>query len=86
MWILLAFVETALAIFIYTYLYLQAMKWYQNYEFGRHWRRVLGQSVLLVLTLGFLSAVAFFLCLESACTMTSSKFRLGITDDLSLCG
>lgn len=83
--ILFAFTESFLALIFYTYFYLQAMKWYQNYEYQRHWRRVLTQSLLWIVSLSFMSLVAYLFCFESACLMTSVKFNL-VSENNSRCG
>jgi len=39
--VLWAFLESMLGVLIYTYLYMQSMKWFQNYEYFKHRSRVL---------------------------------------------
>lgn len=60
--ILFTFMESMLGLFIYTFFYLQAMKWYQNYEYFKHRNRVLVHSSFLVVFLGILVGLAYVLC------------------------
>lgn len=59
LFLMIAFVESMIGLLFYTFLYLQAMKWYQNYEYKKHKRTVILQSISLVLSLGLLVIIGY---------------------------
>ena len=81
--IMFAFIESMLGLFIYTFFYLQAMKWYQNYEYFKHRNRTLGLSVMLVMCLAYLVLVTYFFCFQQACNSWSNHYN--ITEGSDFC-
>lgn len=74
--ILFAFIESMLGLFIYTYLYLQAMAWFQNYEYNKHKKPVLAHSILMCLSLSLLVFLCYSICFQSACRATSDRYLI----------